>query len=62
MKNSKLANIYRQCANRNQAMADKYYPEMKAASRKDDRMWYAERFRYWNNEAKRYRAEAEKHS
>lgn len=62
MKNSKIANIFRQCANRNQAMADMYYPEMKAAKDKSDRMWYAERYRYWSNEAKKYRAEAEKYS
>lgn len=62
MKNSKIANIFRQNANRCQERADFYYPKMKSAADKRERMWYAEKFRYWNNAAKDYRASAEKYS
>lgn len=62
MKNNKIANILRQNANRSQERADYYYPKMKSAGDKRERMWYAERFRYWNNSAKNYRTEAEKYS
>lgn len=62
MKNSRLANILRQHANKNQERANFYYTKMKAATNQRERLWYAERFRYWNNEAKRYRTKAEKYS
>lgn len=62
MKNSRLANILRQQANKSQERANFYYPKMKAANDQRERIWYAERFRYWNNEAERYRAEAKKYS
>lgn len=62
MKDSRFANMLRQHANKHQEMANFYYSMMKAANDQSDRLWYAERFRYWNNEAKRYRARAEKYS
>lgn len=62
MKNSRLANMLRQQANKNQERANFYYTQMKAAKDQRERMWYAERFRYWNNEAKRYRTKAEEYS
>ena len=62
MRNSRLANVLRQHANKNQERANVYYSKMKAANDQHERMWYAERFRYWNNEAKRYRTLAEQYS
>lgn len=62
MKNSRFANMLRHHANKHQERANFYYSMMKAANDQRERMWYAERFRYWNNESKRYRARAEKYS